>query len=61
MSAFVKTGDIEFYKEQICALANFWPVFANPKFVYETQDEVKGVKWPYLSYVVYPSVGRPEA
>ena len=44
MSAFVKTGDIEFYKEQICALANFWPVFANPKFVYETQDEVKEKK-----------------
>ena len=33
-------------KEQIRALADFWPVFANPKFVYETQDKVtekKGV------------------
>jgi len=32
---------IEFSKEQNRALADFWPVFANPKFVYETQDEVK--------------------
>ena len=32
---------IEFSKEQIRALADFWPVFANSKFVYETQDEVK--------------------
>jgi hypothetical protein len=31
----------EFSKEQIRALADFWPVFANPKFVYEVQDEVK--------------------
>ena len=31
----------KFTKEQIRALADFWPVFANPKFVYETQDEVK--------------------
>jgi hypothetical protein len=30
---------IEFSKEQIRALADFWPVFANPKFVYEVQDE----------------------
>ena len=30
-----------FTPEQIRALADFWPVFANPKFVYETQDEVK--------------------
>jgi hypothetical protein len=35
---------IEFSKEQIRALADFWPVFANPKFVYETQDEVKEKK-----------------
>jgi hypothetical protein len=28
-----------FSKEQIRALADFWPVFANPKFVYETEDE----------------------
>ena len=33
-----------FSKEQIRALADFWPVFANPKFVYETQDEVKEKK-----------------
>ena len=31
----------DFTLEQIRALADFWPVFANPKFVYETQDEVK--------------------
>lgn len=41
MSALVKNGDIEFSKDQIRALADFWPVFANPKFVYETQNEVK--------------------
>lgn len=35
---------IEFSKEQIRALADYWPVFANPKFVYETQDEVKEKK-----------------
>jgi len=34
----------EFSKEQIRALADFWPVFANPKFVYEVQDEVKEKK-----------------
>ena len=34
----------KFAKEQIRALADFWPVFANPKFVYETQDEVKEKK-----------------
>ena len=28
-------------KKQLQSLADFWPVFANPKFVYETQDEVK--------------------
>jgi hypothetical protein len=33
-----------FSKEQIRALADFWLVFANPKFVYETQDEVKEKK-----------------
>ena len=33
-----------FTPEQIRALADFWPVFANPKFVYETQDEVKEEK-----------------
>ena len=33
-----------FSKEQIRALADFWPVFANHKFVYETQDEVKEKK-----------------
>ena len=31
-------------KEQIRALADFWPVFANPKFVYEVQDEAKEKK-----------------
>ena len=34
----------EFSKKQIRALADFWPVFANPKYVYETQDEVKEEK-----------------
>jgi len=34
----------KFTKEQIRALADFWPVFANPKFVYEVQDEVKEKK-----------------
>ena len=33
-----------FTLEQIRALADFWPVFANPKFVYEVQDEVKEKK-----------------
>jgi len=33
-----------FTPEQIRALADFWPVFANPKFVYETQDKVKEKK-----------------
>ena len=33
-----------FSKKQLQALADFWPVFANPKFVYETQDEVKEKK-----------------
>ena len=28
-----------FSKEQLQALADFWPVFANSKFVYETEDE----------------------
>jgi hypothetical protein len=44
MSALVKNVDIEFSKDQIRALADFWPVFANPKFVYETQDEAKEKK-----------------
>ena len=35
---------IEFLKEQLRDLADFWPVFANPKFVYEVQDEVKEKK-----------------
>jgi len=35
---------IKFSKQQIRALADFWPVFANPKFVYETQDEAKEKK-----------------
>ena len=34
----------DFTREQIRALADFWPVFANPKFVYETQDEMKEKK-----------------
>ena len=34
----------DFTPEQIRALADFWPVFANPKFVYEVQDEVKEKK-----------------
>ena len=29
----------KFSKDQIRALADYWPVFANPKFVYETQDK----------------------
>jgi len=28
-------------RKQLQSLADFWPVFANPKFVYEVQDEVK--------------------
>jgi hypothetical protein len=39
MPDLVKNEDTEFSKEQIRALADFWPVFANPKFVYETEDE----------------------
>ena len=31
-------------KKQLQSLADFWTVFANPKFVYETQDEVKEKK-----------------
>jgi hypothetical protein len=31
-------------RKQLQSLADFWPVFANPKFVYETQDEVKEEK-----------------
>ena len=31
-------------KKQLQSLADFWPVFANPKFVFETQDEVKEKK-----------------
>ena len=37
----MKIVEQEFSKEQIRALADFWPVFANPKFVYEVQDEAK--------------------
>ena len=39
MPDLVKNEDTEFSKEQIQALADFWPVFANPKFVYETEDK----------------------
>jgi hypothetical protein len=38
------TIEQEFSKKQIRALADFWPVFANPKYVYETQDKVKEKK-----------------
>jgi len=31
-------------RKQLQSLADFWSVFANPKFVYETQDEVKEEK-----------------
>jgi hypothetical protein len=34
----------DFTPEQIRALADFWPVFSNPKFIYETQDQVKEEK-----------------
>ena len=34
----------DFTPEQIRALADFWPIFANPKFVYEVQDEAKEEK-----------------
>ena len=44
MSALVKNADIAFSKDQIRALAAFWPVFANPQFVYEVRDEVKEKK-----------------
>jgi len=40
----IEMTEEKFTKEQIQALADFWPVFANPKFVYETQDEVKEEK-----------------
>ena len=40
----MKIVEQEFSEEQIRALADFWPVFANPKLVYETQDEVKEKK-----------------
>jgi Family of unknown function (DUF6508) len=33
------TTKADFTKKQLQALADFWPVFANPKFVYETEDE----------------------
>lgn len=33
------TTKTDFTKKQLQALANFWPVFANPKFVYETEDK----------------------
>ena len=38
------TTKTDFTKKQLQALADFLPVFANPKFVYETQDEVKEEK-----------------
>ena len=44
MSDLVKSEEIEFSKDQIRALADFWPVFANPQFVYEVRDEVKEKK-----------------
>ncbi len=51
----------DFTPEQIRALADFWPVFANPKFVYETQDEAKerkgvlrGVKVGFRAKEVIP-------
>ena len=34
----------DFTKKQLQALADFWPVFADPKFIYETQDQVKEKK-----------------
>ena len=40
----MKTTEENFTNEQIRALADFWPVFANPKFVYEVQDEAKDEK-----------------
>jgi len=40
----MQSTETTFSKEQIRALADFWPVFANPKFVYETRDEVKEKK-----------------
>jgi len=40
----MNTIEQEFSKKQIRALADFWPVFADPKFIYETQDQVKGEK-----------------
>ena len=38
------TTKTDFTKKQLQALANFWPVFTDPKFVYEAQDEVKEKK-----------------
>ena len=35
----IEMTEEKFTKEQIRALADFWPVFANPKFVYETEDK----------------------
>lgn len=47
-----------FSNEQIRALADFWPVFANPKFVYETKDKVTEKK----GVITKPSSSlRPEA
>jgi len=40
----MNTIEQEFSQKQIRALADFWSAFANPKFVYETQDEVKEKK-----------------
>ena len=40
----MKIVEQEFSRAQIQALADFWPVFANPKFIYETQAEVKEKK-----------------
>ena len=35
---------MDILRKQLQSLADFWSVFSNPKFVYETQDEVKEKK-----------------
>ena len=40
----MKPSEEKMSKEQVQALVDFWPVFANPKFVYEVQDEAKDEK-----------------
>ena len=40
----IEMTEEKFTKEQKRALADFWPVFANPQFVYEVRDEVKEKK-----------------